>query len=104
MSLVPLTSSLCVPSQILAKLSDILHTDSLAEVLRWLLHASTKGEVKMSVCRHQPRVTVRDDEWDTWKPPTWGLQINIAELFAQSPCKPVHLPACMLAIQLIKKM
>lgn len=38
--------------QILAKLCNILHTDSLAEVLQWLLHASSKGEIKISICKH----------------------------------------------------
>ena len=40
--------SLCNPNilcQILEKLCNILRTDSLAEVLQWLLHASSKGEI-----------------------------------------------------------
>ncbi|XP_028713739.1 uncharacterized protein C4orf17 homolog [Peromyscus leucopus] len=51
-------NTVCIPNyleqeiKILAKLSDILHTDSLAEVLRWLLHASTKEKEWVSALVH----------------------------------------------------
>ncbi|XP_002717004.2 uncharacterized protein C4orf17 homolog [Oryctolagus cuniculus] len=38
--------------KILAKLCDILHTDSLAEVLQWLLHANTKEKEWVSAVIH----------------------------------------------------
>ncbi|XP_012785011.2 uncharacterized protein C4orf17 homolog [Ochotona princeps] len=38
--------------KILAKLCDILHTDSLAEVLQWLLHATTKEKEWVSAVIH----------------------------------------------------
>ncbi|KAM7317876.1 hypothetical protein ACRRTK_022613 [Alexandromys fortis] len=43
--------------KILSKLCDILHTDSLTEVLQWLLHASPKGQKKAS---DAPRVKSRE--------------------------------------------
>lgn len=96
MSPVPFTSSLCVPRQILAKLCEILHTDSLAEVLQWLVHASNKGEVKRSFAGTDQGLSSDiegDDECAKLKLPTWGLQINSAKLFAQSslPESPVSL-------------
>ncbi|KAM6148046.1 uncharacterized protein C4orf17 homolog [Erethizon dorsatum] len=50
--------TVCIPNyleqeiKILAKLCDILHTDSLAEVLQWLLHASTKEKQWVSALVH----------------------------------------------------
>ncbi|XP_075854718.1 uncharacterized protein C4orf17 homolog isoform X2 [Microcebus murinus] len=41
-----------VIKKILAKLCDILHTDSLAEVLQWLLHASSKEKEWVSALVH----------------------------------------------------
>lgn len=54
MSLVLFICSLCnstILCQILARLCNILRTDSLAEVRQWLLHASSKGEIKISICK-----------------------------------------------------
>ncbi|CAH6789027.1 uncharacterized protein C4orf17 homolog [Phodopus roborovskii] len=51
-------NTVCIPNylnqeiKILAKLCDILHTDSLAEVLQWLLHASTKEKEWVSALVH----------------------------------------------------
>ncbi|XP_021511460.1 uncharacterized protein C4orf17 homolog [Meriones unguiculatus] len=51
-------SMVCIPNyldqeiKILSKLCDILHTDSLAEVLQWLLHASTKEKEWVSAVVH----------------------------------------------------
>ncbi|XP_005406329.1 PREDICTED: uncharacterized protein C4orf17 homolog [Chinchilla lanigera] len=50
--------TVCIPNyleqeiKILAKLCDILHTDSLGEVLQWLLHASTKEKQWVSALVH----------------------------------------------------
>ncbi|XP_008585413.1 PREDICTED: uncharacterized protein C4orf17 homolog [Galeopterus variegatus] len=51
-------NTVCIPNyldqeiKILAKLCSILHTDSLAEVLQWLLHASTKEKEWVSALIH----------------------------------------------------
>ncbi|XP_040607668.1 uncharacterized protein C4orf17 homolog [Mesocricetus auratus] len=51
-------NTVCIPNyldqeiKILAKLCDILHTDSLAEVLQWLLHARTKEKEWVSALVH----------------------------------------------------
>ncbi|KAK1345707.1 hypothetical protein QTO34_008171, partial [Cnephaeus nilssonii] len=51
-------STICIPNyldqeiKILAKLCNILHTDSLAEVLQWLLHASSKEKEWVSALIH----------------------------------------------------
>ncbi|XP_053453269.1 uncharacterized protein C4orf17 homolog [Nycticebus coucang] len=51
-------NTVCIPNyldqeiKILAKLCDILHTDSLGEVLQWLLHASTKEKEWVSALIH----------------------------------------------------
>ncbi|XP_027791213.2 uncharacterized protein C4orf17 homolog [Marmota flaviventris] len=51
-------NTVCIPNyldqeiKILAKLCDILHTDSLAEVTQWLLHASTKEKEWISALIH----------------------------------------------------
>ncbi|CAO2600177.1 Uncharacterized protein C4orf17 [Lemmus lemmus] len=51
-------NTVCIPNyldqeiKILAKLCDILHTDSLAEVLQWLLHASPKEKEWVSALVH----------------------------------------------------
>ncbi|XP_012593868.2 uncharacterized protein C4orf17 homolog isoform X1 [Microcebus murinus] len=51
-------NTVCIPNyldqeiKILAKLCDILHTDSLAEVLQWLLHASSKEKEWVSALVH----------------------------------------------------
>nr|XP_048312812.1 uncharacterized protein C4orf17 homolog isoform X1 [Myodes glareolus] len=51
-------NTVCIPNyldqeiKILAKLCDILHTDSLAEVLQWLLHASAKEKEWVSALVH----------------------------------------------------
>ncbi|XP_007947044.1 uncharacterized protein C4orf17 homolog [Orycteropus afer afer] len=52
------TKTVCIPNyldqeiKILAKLCEILHTDSLAEVLQWLLHASSKEKEWVSALIH----------------------------------------------------
>uniref|UniRef100_H0WRU4 Chromosome 4 open reading frame 17 n=1 Tax=Otolemur garnettii TaxID=30611 RepID=H0WRU4_OTOGA len=68
--------------KILAKLCDILHTDSLGEVLQWLLHASTKDSEKewVSALIHSElaeinmltrrRTTSKEPAGETEKPPT----------------------------------
>ncbi|XP_037686244.1 uncharacterized protein C4orf17 homolog [Choloepus didactylus] len=51
-------NTVCIPNyldqeiKILAKLCDILHTDSLGEVLQWLLHASSKEKEWVSALVH----------------------------------------------------
>ncbi|XP_012879206.1 PREDICTED: uncharacterized protein C4orf17 homolog [Dipodomys ordii] len=51
-------NTVCIPNyldqeiKILAKLCEILHTDSLGEVLEWLLHASTKEKEWVSALVH----------------------------------------------------
>ncbi|XP_004703494.1 uncharacterized protein C4orf17 homolog [Echinops telfairi] len=51
-------NTVCIPNyldqeiKILAKLCEILHTDSLAEVLQWLLHASSKEKEWVSALVH----------------------------------------------------
>ncbi|XP_069341682.1 uncharacterized protein C4orf17 homolog [Eulemur rufifrons] len=51
-------NTVCIPNyldqeiKILAKLCDILHTDSLAEVLQWLVHASSKEKEWVSALVH----------------------------------------------------
>ncbi|XP_051021676.1 uncharacterized protein C4orf17 homolog [Acomys russatus] len=51
-------NTVCIPNyldqeiKILAKLCDILHTDSLAEVLQWLLHTSNKEKEWVSSLIH----------------------------------------------------
>ncbi|XP_054447515.1 uncharacterized protein C4orf17 homolog [Pteronotus mesoamericanus] len=51
-------NTVCIPNyldqeiKILAKLCNILHTDSLAEVLQWLLHASSKEKEWVSALIH----------------------------------------------------
>ncbi|XP_012496540.1 PREDICTED: uncharacterized protein C4orf17 homolog [Propithecus coquereli] len=51
-------NTVCIPNyldqeiKILAKLCDSLHTDSLAEVLQWLLHASSKEKEWVSALVH----------------------------------------------------
>ncbi|KAL4843618.1 hypothetical protein H8958_017696 [Nasalis larvatus] len=51
-------NTICIPNyldqeiKILAKFCDILHTDSLAEVLQWLLHASSKEKEWVSALIH----------------------------------------------------
>ncbi|KAM6220960.1 uncharacterized protein C4orf17 homolog [Rhynchocyon petersi] len=52
------TSTVCIPNyldqeiKILVKLCEILHTDSLAEVLQWLIHASSKEKEWVSALVH----------------------------------------------------
>ncbi|EHA98820.1 hypothetical protein GW7_10351 [Heterocephalus glaber] len=72
--------TVCIPNyleqeiKILAKLCDILHTDSLAEVLQWLLHASTKG------AEHKPPLYLRSSK----------MKISATEYFSKpkSPLRP----------------
>ncbi|XP_038166789.2 uncharacterized protein C4orf17 homolog [Arvicola amphibius] len=51
-------NTVCIPNyldqeiKILSKLCDILHTDSLGEVLQWLLHASSKEKEWLSALVH----------------------------------------------------
>ncbi|XP_017814371.1 uncharacterized protein C4orf17 homolog isoform X2 [Papio anubis] len=70
-----------VIKKILAKLCDILHTDSLAEVLQWLLHASSKEKewvsalihselAEINLLTHHRRNTSMEPAPETGKPPT----------------------------------
>ncbi|KAL2780634.1 uncharacterized protein WCI35_009036, partial [Daubentonia madagascariensis] len=80
-------NTVCIPNyldqeiKILAKLCDILHTDSLAEVLQWLLHASSKEKEWVSALIHSElaeislltsrrRNTSKEPAAETGKPPT----------------------------------
>lgn len=91
--------NLTVLCQILAKLCDILHTDSLGEVLQWLLHASTKGEIKINICRYRAQVIVRN--WESAK--ILEFWNNVALLFptvsASESCSPIYPTICMQVIQ-----
>ncbi|XP_019517192.1 PREDICTED: uncharacterized protein C4orf17 homolog [Hipposideros armiger] len=57
-------NTICIPNyldqeiKILAKLCNILHTDSLAEVLQWLLHASSKEKEWVSALIHAELVEI----------------------------------------------
>ncbi|XP_008050640.1 uncharacterized protein C4orf17 homolog [Carlito syrichta] len=80
-------NTVCIPNyldqeiKILAKLCDILHTDSLAEVLQWLLHASSKEKewvsalihselAEINLLTHCRRNTSTEPGTQTGKPPT----------------------------------
>ncbi|ELK23262.1 hypothetical protein MDA_GLEAN10016946 [Myotis davidii] len=71
-------STICIPNyldqeiKILAKLCNILHTDSLAEVLQWLLHASSKE------AEHKPAMFIRRNK----------MTIPVTEYFSKSNSPP----------------
>ncbi|XP_004431048.2 PREDICTED: uncharacterized protein C4orf17 homolog [Ceratotherium simum simum] len=79
-------NTVCIPNyldqeiKILAKLCNILRTDSLAEVLQWLLHASSKEKewvsalihaelAEINLLTHQRRNTSAEPAAETGKPP-----------------------------------
>lgn len=73
--------------KILAKLCNILHTDSLAEVLQWLLHASSKEKewisalihaelTEINLLAHQRRNTSAEPAAETGKPPKVKSPLN----------------------------
>ncbi|XP_035149152.1 uncharacterized protein C4orf17 homolog [Callithrix jacchus] len=80
-------NTICIPNyldqeiKILVKLCDILQTDSLAEVLQWLLHASSKEKewvsalihselAEINLLTHHRRNTSMEPAAETGKPPT----------------------------------
>ncbi|XP_006893171.1 PREDICTED: uncharacterized protein C4orf17 homolog [Elephantulus edwardii] len=80
-------NTVCIPNyldqeiKILAKLCDILHTDSLAEILQWLTHASSKEKewvsalvhaelAEINLMAHHRRNTSKEQAAETSRPPT----------------------------------
>ncbi|XP_058150937.1 uncharacterized protein C4orf17 homolog isoform X2 [Dasypus novemcinctus] len=87
-------NTVCIPNyldqeiKILAKLCDILHTDSLGEVLQWLLHASSKEKewvsalvhselAEINLLTHHRRNTSRERTAETGKPLTVKPSSNL---------------------------
>lgn len=89
--------------QILAKLCNILRTDSLAEVLQWLLHASSKGKVKITICEHwanllsETRNVPISEEIRIYLVLT-KIYLSVISLVVQCQnlCSPVYSTACKL--------
>ncbi|ELW63365.1 uncharacterized protein C4orf17 homolog [Tupaia chinensis] len=86
-------NTVCIPNyldqeiKILAKLCDILHTDSLAEVLQWLPHASSKEKEWVSALihselaeinlTHRRRNASAEPAAGTGKPATVTMPLNL---------------------------
>ncbi|OBS77842.1 hypothetical protein A6R68_19770, partial [Neotoma lepida] len=125
-------NTVCIPNyldqeiKILAKLCDILRTDSLAEVLQWLLHASTKEKEWLSalvhseladinLLTHHGRNTLAEPAAESRKPSkavipttTKSMQNSPAKLQVLTRAKEGHQPPSLTVMDLndftIKKM
>ncbi|XP_048189503.1 uncharacterized protein C4orf17 homolog [Perognathus longimembris pacificus] len=98
-------NTVCIPNyldqeiKILAKLCEILHTDSLGEVLQWLLHASTKEKEWVSALVHSElaeinflidgcRRSASAEPVDRRKSPTVAKSTPSVKSSKNSPAKP----------------